>query len=223
MSRRAFDSMGQSNVTVTLVGIMMMASSKCSVLMRNLSSLCRIRSPCRSLTLRATTGTMEPDSKWIKSYDLNATGIKNRCVTQTEDGHEITTDVPKSMGGQDSGPQPVYLLLSAMVGCETSTAHFVARKMGIKIDSLSFKLHAWRDQRGVLQWSDALSPSDQSDGEAIPSMLQEIKGEVTVHSSSTLSQEQVDILAREVKKRCPVASMITSSGCRVDVKWKLGV
>ena len=188
-----------------------------------------MRSPysLRRICLRsmATTASVADDdaSRWIKSYHLAGQGVKNKCISQTEDGHEIRSDVPKAMGGSDTAPQPVYLLLSAMVGCETSTAHFVARKMGLKIDSLSFDLHAWRDQRGVLSnvpSSAEVSASDITDQDKFPSMLQEIKGEVVV-KSATATQAQVDALAREVKKRCPVASMISHSGCRLSIKWKL--
>jgi len=97
--------------------------------------------------------------------------------------------------------------------------------MGLKIDSLSFDLHAWRDQRGVLNDVPSSAETSATAGsldqdQEFPSMLQEIKGEVIV-KSSTATKEQVDALAREVKKRCPVASMISHSGCRLSIQWKL--
>lgn len=58
-------------------------------------------------------------------YHIEAEGERNRCTTKADDGHIILSDLPLSMGGTDTAPQPVLLLLSALVGCETATAHFV--------------------------------------------------------------------------------------------------
>lgn len=180
--------------------------------------------PC-SLRRMSKIRSMSDDAdKWTKTYHLTAQGAKNKCTSHTEDGHRIQSDIPRAMGGNNSAPQPVYLLLSAMVGCETSTAYFVARKMGIKIEDMHFDLHARRDQRGVFDNLPSSAEASSSEGHIddmyIPSMLQEIRGEVVIRSSSA-TQAQVDALAREVKKRCPVASMIFKSGCHLSVQWKL--
>ena len=140
-------------------------------------------------------------------------------MATTGDGNKIVSDVKKpEPGSAGADPQPVYLLLAALVGCEQSTAAWVAKKMDIKLDRLEFDLAAWRDTRGVLATP---IPSLSDDEPSIPSMVQSISGTVLVHAAPGTTQEQVDVLAKETNKRCPVASMIKESGCKVDVKWTL--
>jgi hypothetical protein len=67
----------------------------------------------------------------------------------------------------------VYHLLSALVGCETATATFVAKKLGLIIRSIAFDIHAERDQRGAL----AL-PIDELP--AVPSRLLGVRGTATI-------------------------------------------
>ena len=53
-----------------------------------------------------------------------------------------------------------------------------------------------------------------------PSRLEYITGTATVHTTKGGSQAQLDSLAHEVEQRCPVANMITMSGCSLSIKWE---
>ncbi|CAK9069648.1 unnamed protein product [Durusdinium trenchii] len=68
--------------------------------------------------------------RW-KRYNLTAEGAGCKTVTLTDDGYSIESDTPKSTGGSGTAPQPVQLLLAALVGCEQATAKFVAMKMRV--------------------------------------------------------------------------------------------
>ena len=74
--------------------------------------------PSRSLSTKK--------SRYDKVYELTARGEACACTTRVRQ-HTIRTDTPKLSGGMDTAAQPVELLLAALVGCETATAHFVAR------------------------------------------------------------------------------------------------
>ena len=54
------------------------------------------------------------DERWVKSYGLSGRG-KGNATRVVARGHVIETDVPRSMGGADGAPQPVELLLAALV------------------------------------------------------------------------------------------------------------
>jgi len=70
----------------------------------------------------------------------------------TSDGHTVSSDLPRSVGGNNAATQPVYLLLAALAGCKQATAMFVARHMKppLDISSISFELEAVRNERGAL-------------------------------------------------------------------------
>jgi len=68
--------------------------------------------------------------RWRKEYRLTGAGSRNHCRVVTEDGFTIDSDIPKPMGGGDSAPQPIYLMLAALAGCETATANFVGEGRG---------------------------------------------------------------------------------------------
>ena len=75
--------------------------------------------PSRSLSTKKSR-------RYDKIYELTARGEACACTTRVRQ-HTIRTDTPKLSGGMDTAAQPVELLLAALVGCETATAHFVAR------------------------------------------------------------------------------------------------
>ena len=50
--------------------------------------------------------------------------------------------------------------------------------------------------------------------------LQAVSGTVTVVTDD--SQDEVDALAHQVHLRCPIASMMRASGCRLDIQWVRG-
>eukprot|EP00965_Chrysotila_dentata_P060504 2005565-Pleurochrysis_carterae.AAC.2 len=60
-----------------------------------------------------------------KVYKLSARSMgRAGTVISTDTGHTIRTDVPKHMGGDDIAPQPVELLLAALVGvCSAIIIH----------------------------------------------------------------------------------------------------
>ena len=179
------------------------------------------------------TGGKRGGRSRIKTYSLQA--VQTSAVateSQTADGHAIASDLPRLMGGQDGAPQPVYLLLASLVGCEHATAAFVARHMKprIHLRSVSFDIHAERDERGAISLPlvpaapDKEAEAGDADAEAAtivpPARLQRVYGVATVDAGDA-TQEQVDLLARLVHQRCPVANMVTLSGCELDIQWRL--
>ena len=115
------------------------------------------------------------------------------------------------------------LLLASLAGCATATAEFVFKNWewgggggegadGVTVESLSFEIEAWRDQRGVLTMPLSKDPP-------VPAMLQSITGTVKVHTVPYLPTSELQPLAHAVESRCPIANMLTLSGCNLDLKW----
>ena len=149
----------------------------------------------------------------IKSYHLNGVGRLSFVESCTDTGFTIRSDVPKVMGGGNSAPQPVELLLAALVGCKQATAMFVARHMKprMKISQIEFDVSASRDESGSLSLP-------LGGPERVPSRLECVNGTAWVTTEAT--QQQVDLLSREVEKRCPVANMVMLSGCKLQINWR---
>lgn len=149
-----------------------------------------------------------------KTYAITGRG-EGCAATVTARGHTLVTDVPRAGGGADAAPQPVETLLAALIGCETATAHFVARQLGVRVGSIDFEIRASRDVRGS-----AHVPV----GEAAPapSRLQRIEGVATVATDDpALDAATLAELGRVVHERCPVANMVAASGCDLAVAWRL--
>jgi len=158
----------------------------------------------------AASGGIQVEERWRKTYHVTASARRNSCTARTDDGYEVHSDIPRYMGGGGAAPQPVQLLLSALAGCEAATANYVAGRMRLRLRRIEFSLSAWRDQRGALGLPIEDDPPQ-------PSMLRAVCGTARVDTDA--SQAQLDVLAHQVHKRCPIASMMAASGCEVDVRW----
>ena len=181
------------------------------------------RLTARRVTARAWSASAPPASSdegasetFIKRYPLVARGSGTQCVMKARNVHDIRTDVPKAMGGADEAPQPVELLLAALVGCEQATAAYVARHMSprFKLKYVHFSVVGERDDRGAT----ALPVHEPAPCAA---RLKRATGEAVVHARGPAeTQARVDELARLVKSRCPVADTLRAAGTELEVRWR---
>ena len=160
----------------------------------------------------------------LKSYALRGSMMRGpACVAYTSTGHECRTDLPLAAGGTNRAAQPVELLLAALLGCKTATAHYVARHLWPRphhrIDALCFSdIVAHRDERGALALPIAERPP-------VPAALVSVRGVATVtpRSSGVISAADVRALGAIVEERCPVADTLVRAGCVIDIEWRLGL
>lgn len=158
--------------------------------------------------------TTKRTGRQSKEYHIRGQGESTRTnvyVHDSKDRRVISTDVPVAMGGKNSAPQPVEMLLASLCGCEQVTAEFVARhaKPRMYINKIEFEVFAKRDSKAAITLPlDVPLP---------PARLERVWGTATVHTSA--DQEQVDMLSREIKRRCPIANMVELSGCELDIVY----
>src|SRR4029077_18630864 len=70
----------------------------------------------------------------------------------------LTRDKPPALGGADSGPNPVELVLAALGACQEITYRLYADTLGIPVNSVSVKLAGRLDLRGFFAVDDGVRP-----------------------------------------------------------------
>ena len=172
----------------------------------------RLLAPCAASDARAYSS----DDANVKSYALTGRG-SGVTATVLARHHEIRLDLPKTMGGADGAPQPVELLVAALIGCEQATAAYCARHMSPRfpLKHVHFTYAAARDDRGATSLPIIEPPP-------VSARMQRVTGTAVVHlSRGAETPERVDQLRRLVEARCPVANTLVAAGCELDVQWKL--
>jgi len=167
------------------------------------------------MTIKSSDGFPSNDTNHMKSYHITGSGQKSFVQMKTDTGHSLLTDVPTKMGGGNQAPQPVETLLSALLGCTQATAMFVGRQMKprLLIERMEYDVSAQRDERGAIQL-----PIDELP--EYPARLQHVSGVIRVFArKGIISQDELNILEAQTEARCPVAHMMISSGCKMNIKW----
>jgi uncharacterized OsmC-like protein len=105
-------------------------------------------------------------------------------------GFTVPIDEPRELGGNDTGPNPVELLLAALGGCQEIVYRSFAAVLGIEIDRI--EVHA----KGILDLHGFLGLAE------VPAGFTSIS--FTTRIVSSASPESIGQLAALVEKHCPV-------------------
>jgi len=121
--------------------------------------------------------------------------------------HRLTVDEPESLGGADSGPNPVELILASLGSCQEITYRAYATALGIPLDNVSVTVEGDIDLRGFFAVDDSVRAGYHA-----------IRG--TVHLESSASEAQLQQLRDVVNAHCPVLDIITKP-VPVDLDLKI--
>jgi putative redox protein len=117
----------------------------------------------------------------------------------------LTIDEPIERDGTNLGPAPTETALAALAGCTNVIGNKVAHKLGLDVSNFHVSIVADFDRRGV-----TLSEEIDVPFEAI---------KLRVELETTASQSEIDALAIEVAKYCPVAKLFRQAGTKLDEEW----
>ena len=132
------------------------------------------------------------------SVQAESTLTPHRVTLTDESGHTWYADEPTDKGGQDSAPNPIQLLLSALGACTTITLEMYANHKGIKLDHVQVDL--------------ALNPNGEPEaGQNNIERKIMLKGEFTEDQHKRLLK---------VAESCPVHKFLTSN---ISIQTELSI
>ncbi len=88
-----------------------------------------------------------------KTYKVSGKKVGDLGVEVTERGHKIKVDEPIEGGGEDTGMNPVEMLLGSIAACQTISTSIYAESMGIKIDEMSIEVEGDMDSAGFMGYA----------------------------------------------------------------------
>jgi uncharacterized OsmC-like protein len=118
------------------------------------------------------------------------------AVTVQARAFALTVDEPVSVGGTNTGPSPVQLVLASLASCQAITYRYWSEFLGIRLDALTVKAEGDIDQRGLLGFADG-----------VPAGVSAVRVTVTVEGPETA--ERYEELRRSVDAHCPLLDVFT--------------
>jgi uncharacterized OsmC-like protein len=109
---------------------------------------------------------------------------------------EFTIDEPESLGGTDTGMNPVEVVLAALGACQAIVARVYAKKFKIEFEDL------WVELEGDLDTDGFMNISDVRRG------FSEIRYNIHIRTESP--KEQVADFVSFIEKTCPVGDTIAN-------------
>ena len=106
----------------------------------------------------------------------------------------LTVDEPEKIGGTDTGPTPVELVLAALGTCQEIVYSTYARVLGIPLDGVTVHAEGRIDLRGFFGVAE------------VPAGFQDVS--FTVEIDSPASSDEVARLVEAVNAHCPVLDVL---------------
>lgn len=121
-------------------------------------------------------------------------------------GFTTVMDEPLELGGSDSGPNPVEMLLAALGSCQEIVYRAYAAVLGLRIERIEVHAKGYLDLRGLLNLAD------------VPSGFSNIFFTTLIVSDEP--EEKLHELAKLVERHCPVMDTLSRP---VDVNGKVEI
>jgi len=109
---------------------------------------------------------------------------------------ELTIDEPKSLGGTDTGMNPVEALLASLGACQSIVARVYAPKFGVKLEDFSVEVEGDIDLDGFFDKSD-VRPG-----------YSDIRYTFRIKTDSP--KEKVEEFVKFLESKCPVGDTIAN-------------
>ena len=115
------------------------------------------------------------------------------------------SDEPPERGGTNEGMAPTELFLASLVACSNVISHKIAKKNDIDLVSFEIELDAGFNRLGVTLQEEVELP--------FPDL------KLTIKATTNASDEQLDILKKDLPRYCPISKMIEQAGTEIETEW----
>lgn len=163
--------------------------------------------------------TARQAAEWMlePSIDPNTKKIGVRSVRGRNDGgtrtvnyvrhfDPVATDEPDSLGGSNTAPSPLEMVLVSLVGCDGVIINGVAKAMDFRYTGVDFACSGQIDVRGP------------RGVKGVRPYFEAIELTITLHTDEP--PERVEKLRRNVEHRCPVTNLIRAADVDLRVTWE---
>ena len=146
--------------------------------------------------------SVDPDTKALGIRRVSARNeASTRTVMMVRD-HVLVSDEK----GTNTGPTPLEMCLSSLLGCEGVIINRCAEAMRFEYTAVDIEADGEVDQRG-------------SRGvQGVRPYFNWVRMKIRIHTDEP--QERLDRLARNVEYRCPVMNLFRSADVDLDVTWE---
>jgi len=133
----------------------------------------------------------------LATFEATAVSNSDTGLTVTARDFAFIVDEPQSLGGGDTGPNPVEYVLGALLGCLNVVVHLVAKEQGVTLTSFT------ATARGDLDPSKFLGKS--MDGRAGYTGI-----EVDIEVEGDADTAKLEEIVRISETRCPVSDNLAN-------------
>ncbi len=118
---------------------------------------------------------------------------------------QVIIDEPVERGGTNLGPSPTEATMTALIACTNVIGHKCAARLGVDLGTVSIDAVCKLDRRGVLMEEEIDVPFPEAT--------------LTVHCTTSASQQELDRVGAETAKFCAIAKLFTAAGTDLTVNW----
>jgi uncharacterized OsmC-like protein len=151
--------------------------------------------------------TVAPKAKTVVTMKLGGNCPSHSRTDVSVRDVKTTIDEPAERGGTNQGLTPTETLMASLIGCTNVITHKVAEKNGVDIDSLSVKLEAQFDRRGVTLAEEVNVP--------FPTVT------LTIDLVTGADAAAVEKVKRDLQRFCPVSKVFRACGTDLKEVWNV--
>lgn len=140
-----------------------------------------------------------------------------QVVSGTAESHSLTllktrdlvdvSDEPEERGGTNEGMAPTEFFEASLVACTNVISHKVAKKNGVNLMSYHITLDAGFNRHGVMLKEEVDLPFED--------MI------LTIDVTTDATDEEMELLAKELSMYCPISKMIIAAGTKIETVWNI--